>query len=181
MFNELKNKTDEAIRTRQFIGFLVMIISFSAFFFFFILYIRYFSVGHPGELIWSLYTAIPSFCLFLLATYYERTIIKERKRRIEEDELEETKKNIYFGWVEIIVVSVIGAIMIPASFLYLGFPFTFIVIAILGICGIKISQLIYSPIHREWGKGIKIAFWIAVLIVIISIAFAVWLFIRAIG
>ena len=148
MLKELKNKTDEAIRARQIIGFLVLIISFSAFLIFLFFYILIFAVGHGGELNWSLYIAIPSFCLFLLAVFYERAITKERKRRIEDEELEETKKKIHFGWLEIIVVTVITAIISTFSFLFLARILSIIIIVISVICGV-IFLLVFSPKLRE--------------------------------
>ena len=85
MFKKLKNKTNEILRIRHIIAFIVMIISLGVSVFLLFPFILMFASGHDGELNWLLFIIIPTFCLFLLASFYDSFVRKEIKKRIEND------------------------------------------------------------------------------------------------
>ena len=85
MFKKLKNKTDEILRTRYIITYIVMIINLVVSLIFLVPIMLMLVSGHDWELSWQLAIIIPTFCLFLVALFYAIVLNKERKRRIEED------------------------------------------------------------------------------------------------
>ena len=82
MFKELKNKTDEVLRTRHSIAFIVMVINLAVSLIFLFPLILMLASGHDSDSYWQLYIIISTFCLFLLALFYNRVISKEMNERI---------------------------------------------------------------------------------------------------
>ena len=144
MFKKLKNKTDEALRTRQIIAFIVMIISLGVSLFFLFPIILMLASGHDSDYYWQLYIIIPTFCLYLLALFYERVVSKEIKERIKKDP-EKTIELYSFNWFKILIAAVSGLVIIIAYPFFSRKIYVLIILAILVI----INLLLFYPELRE--------------------------------
>ena len=143
MFKKLKNKNDEILRTRYLIAFIVMIINLGVSLIFLVPIILMLVSGHDWESFWQLAIIIPTFCLFLLALFYEIFASKEIKERKEKDS-EKTIEQYSFNWLKITIAAVSSVVIIIFAFIFLRF-FALIVLLIVVI----INLLIFYPELRK--------------------------------